>query len=367
MGFLTIPKDGNQVPLPVVYVHGVGWVVMGGSTNTDNDSGNISTAININLTQLLSAAISASNALPVNVQHGNVVDAGNSSTALLTSGNVFTGVAKSALNYSAIALEVFADQNSASGGLQVLQSQDGTHFDLTDSFTVSANTPFTQVVNLVGQYYQVKYTNGPSGQGTFRLQTIDQAVESVLPRTLSLLGNLRGSIQEWAGAVPGVGNSVPAAALPLYAALQGKLFAYTPGATFAGVSQTSSGYPFSVFNPSGSTKSLLIVSITALGNGAGTSYHLNRTTADPVYGTPGNISSQEGGASPPASVASVTYTTTASAWPAVYEQYQQFGQNTLAELVGPGGIYLPPGSGVTVWVIPSGSVTEFVRVLGIEF
>jgi len=150
-------------------------------------------------------------------------------------------------------------------------------------------------------------------------------------------------------------------------AVNGALFAYSPGATFAGTLQTTSGYPFSVFCPAsgGPANGILLLSATADGNGAGTTYHISRTNADPAYGSAGNISNQKGGGA--ASKASVTYATSASAWPAVYEQWVQVGQNTPVELIAPGGIFLPAGQGATFWVIPAGAVTEFIRVIGIEF
>lgn len=101
-----------------------------------------------------------------------VVDATNSSTTLLTANSVFTGTSQSGLAYGSISVEVFADQASAANGLVIQQSQDGNNWDTKNQYTISANTAFQQTINLVGQYYQVKYTNGGTNQGVFRLQTI---------------------------------------------------------------------------------------------------------------------------------------------------------------------------------------------------
>lgn len=133
----------------------------------------------------------ASDQAAIPIQHGNVVDAGNSSTATLTGNSVFTGTGTSSLNYSAISIEIFADQNSAAGGLSIQQSQDNSHYDTVDTFTITANTAFNTVVNLVGQYYKIVYTNGSTNQGAFRLQTVKMVADVVLPRTLSAIGGLK--------------------------------------------------------------------------------------------------------------------------------------------------------------------------------
>lgn len=134
--------------------------------------------------------------IPVAAQHASVVDATNSSTTLLGSGGVFTGTWQSSLSYSALSIEVFSDKASAASGLQIQQSQDGTNADTVDSFTVSASTNFQTTVNLTGSKYRVVYTNTNSAQGTFRLQTVAQTQDVVLPRTLTALGNLKVALQE---------------------------------------------------------------------------------------------------------------------------------------------------------------------------
>src|SRR6266568_1628260 len=164
----------------------------------------------INVVQIAGSAISlgsktSANSIPVvvasdqaaiSIQHGNSVDTNNSSTATLTANSVFTGTSTSSLNYSTLSVEVFADQVSATNGLSLQQSQNGTNWDTTDTFTVSASTAFTTVVNLIGQFYRIVYTNGTTNQGTFRLQTIKMVADAVLPRTLTPLGNLKSAVQE---------------------------------------------------------------------------------------------------------------------------------------------------------------------------
>lgn len=61
---------------------------------------------------------------------------------------------------------VFADQ---AGTAFVDQSGDGINWDLTTSISVSANTGTQIDVELINQFYRVRYTNGGSAQTIFRL------------------------------------------------------------------------------------------------------------------------------------------------------------------------------------------------------
>lgn len=151
--------------------------------------------------------VSSANPLPVAAQHASAVDATNSSTTLLTANSVFTGTSQSSLPYSALSLEVFADQASAANGLNVEQSTDGTNWDIQDKFTISASTAFQTSINLIGSKYRVIYTNGGTNQGAFRLQTVTQTQDVVLPRTLTVLGNLKSSLQEINGQTPTLDNT----------------------------------------------------------------------------------------------------------------------------------------------------------------
>lgn len=101
----------------------------------------------------------------------SVVSTVNSSTATLGIGGSFTGTSESVLNYAAIQVYVFADQASATDGLSVQQSSNGTNWDVTDVFTVPASTGKTFSFQPVASFYRVVYTNGGVAQGAFRLQT----------------------------------------------------------------------------------------------------------------------------------------------------------------------------------------------------
>lgn len=58
-----------------------------------------------------------------------IVNTTNSSTATLTANSSFTGTSSNVLNYASVTVNVSADQPSATGGVQLQFSSDGTNWD----------------------------------------------------------------------------------------------------------------------------------------------------------------------------------------------------------------------------------------------
>src|SRR5579875_1245635 len=108
----------------------------------------------------------------------SAVSTANSTTTPLSANATFTGTWESALAYGSISVQVYSDQASASNGLIIEQSQDGTNADTQATYSVSAATASQQTVNLTGQYFRIVYTNGGTNQATFRLQTIKEVYAS---------------------------------------------------------------------------------------------------------------------------------------------------------------------------------------------
>jgi hypothetical protein len=96
----------------------------------------------------------------------------NSSAVALGIGGVFTGTSIDVSCCSTISVSVFANVASATNGLSMQQSSDGTNWDITDTFTVPAATGKTYSVPRVAKFARVVYTNGAVAQASFRLQTI---------------------------------------------------------------------------------------------------------------------------------------------------------------------------------------------------
>ena len=100
------------------------------------------------------------------------ISANNSSSATLGSGAAFTGTADEITNYAAVTVYVFANVASATDGLSLQQSSDGTNWDFVDAYTVAAATGKSFHIQVAARYFRVVYTNGAGAQASFRLQTI---------------------------------------------------------------------------------------------------------------------------------------------------------------------------------------------------
>ncbi len=100
------------------------------------------------------------------------VDDTNSSNTPLAGGAAFVGVAHETLDYGIIFISVYSDVASATNGLNIQQSCDGTNWDHNDVYTVPAATGKTFSVQPACKYFRVTYTNDVAAQTVFRLSTI---------------------------------------------------------------------------------------------------------------------------------------------------------------------------------------------------
>jgi len=98
------------------------------------------------------------------------IDEGNSSVAALGISAVFTGTSVDVSEYIAVQLQVFSDEDSATLGVSVETSVDGTNWDHSHDYDYVAGGESHYDFALPAKYYRVVYTNGVTGQGVFRLQ-----------------------------------------------------------------------------------------------------------------------------------------------------------------------------------------------------
>jgi hypothetical protein len=117
--------------------------------------------IGTNSMQLASAAI----AVPMDLQAIYRVLAFQSTTPLGANGTYASG-SQDGLNYRRITGRVYADQ---SGTLQIQHSDDGVTWDTLSSISVPGGTPTKFDEPLYCRYVQVKYVNGSTAQGAFRI------------------------------------------------------------------------------------------------------------------------------------------------------------------------------------------------------
>lgn len=118
------------------------------------------------------AAVSAAGAVSVAPAPVNVISTANSTTSVLGAGAVFTGTSEDISNYAVVLVNVFASHASATDGLSLQQSSNGTNWDITDTYTIAATTGKVFALNPAAQFFRLVYTNGGTLQTSFRLQTI---------------------------------------------------------------------------------------------------------------------------------------------------------------------------------------------------
>jgi len=105
------------------------------------------------------------------------VNSGNSTATPLAgdtggSDHIFTGTSMDILNCGIVFVNVYADVASATDGLSIQQSSDGTNWDHPDEYTIAAGATKNFSINPHSQYFRIVYTNGVGAQSAFRLQTV---------------------------------------------------------------------------------------------------------------------------------------------------------------------------------------------------
>lgn len=102
----------------------------------------------------------------------NLVDSGNSTTSTLAGSATFTGASMEILQYAAITVQIFADQDGAALGMRFEFSVDGTNWDISHRHDYKASTGRTFQFTAHAKFFRVVFINGSTIQAAFRLQTI---------------------------------------------------------------------------------------------------------------------------------------------------------------------------------------------------
>ena len=134
------------------------------------------------------------------VSQNAVIDTANSSTTVLAAGATFTGRAEDVSIYAAVNAFVFTDQT---GTLFIEFSIDGTNWDKSNSYAVSASTANNQSVAPSAQFVRIRYVNDGTPQTSFRLQTFYQPIAPAA--SSSVMGTVtsnQGTAAAIAGAWP---------------------------------------------------------------------------------------------------------------------------------------------------------------------
>lgn len=109
----------------------------------------------------------------------SAVSSVNSTAVVLAGGATFTGTSEDITAYASVSVSVIASHASATDGLSMQQSSDGTNWDIADTYTVPAATGKTFGVQVAAKFFRLVYTNGATLQTSFRLQTIYHTIMPV--------------------------------------------------------------------------------------------------------------------------------------------------------------------------------------------
>jgi len=110
-----------------------------------------------------------------------IVSTNNSSTANLAAGATFTGASDAVTEVDVLNVYLFATQNCT---LIIDQSSNGTNWDISDTFTTTANVGFSTTIASVAGFFRVRVTNnGGIATTSLRLATQFSAGLSALPRS----------------------------------------------------------------------------------------------------------------------------------------------------------------------------------------
>lgn len=119
---------------------------------------------------VVDGVLSSSDPLQATLIQNGVVSSLNTTTTPLAADAVFTGQAEDVMDYVVIMVSCAADASSATDGLELQFSHDGSTWFTTDEYTYNNGlTCKTWANQTVGPYFRIKYTNGGSDQTEFYL------------------------------------------------------------------------------------------------------------------------------------------------------------------------------------------------------
>ena len=108
----------------------------------------------------------------IKISNANHISSVNSSTATLAGDAVFTGTSEDISLHSSVSIQTYASHASATDGLSMEFSTDGTNWDEKHVASIAAATEREFIFPTHANYFRIVYTNGSTQQTAFRLQTI---------------------------------------------------------------------------------------------------------------------------------------------------------------------------------------------------
>lgn len=133
------------------------------------------------------AALSVDTRGALRIGSDSHTDTGNSTTATLLAGAVFTGTALNMSPYASWSLTIFSNVASATDGIEIQWSADATNWDFADKQTYVAGVGNSITFGHKNHYVRLVYTNGSTNQTTFRVHAM--AIRIATRQTRKFVGN----------------------------------------------------------------------------------------------------------------------------------------------------------------------------------
>lgn len=109
----------------------------------------------------------------IGATNDDTVSANNSTTSILGISVTFTGTGDDCLGYTTVTILLKANVDSAVDGMTFQFSSDNSNWDDVNTFTYVASEGSRRFqFPVTARYFRVVFTNGGTGQGSFRVQTI---------------------------------------------------------------------------------------------------------------------------------------------------------------------------------------------------
>lgn len=173
---LDTPTSSRALPVVIHSIDGAPIIVNAGDLSVSTSHVNDSMSIGDGTTLV---GVTASNEFKTSdasvlSRLTNAVSVNNVTTTPLGAGATYTGTADDLLQYACAIVSVVVDR---AGTLFLESSQDGLVWDHVQSYAITVTTPgvaegqFFQAMK-EARYFRVRYTNGGTIQGTFKIQTI---------------------------------------------------------------------------------------------------------------------------------------------------------------------------------------------------
>ena len=161
--------------------YGIWWIRVKSTTNPENvyaesyEVGETKLSSDANET-VTTTTTNGRVGLDVAVAPISLIDTNNTTTTPLGADGSFVGDWTNITTFAHLSLQIVADEDSATDGVEIQWSTDGVSTIDYDNFTIFADQGKVWTFGCQAPYYRIVYTNGSSAQSSFNMMTLLKTV-----------------------------------------------------------------------------------------------------------------------------------------------------------------------------------------------